>query len=83
MTPRQAVAVNVAGFEAEIEIREGWATIAPLTTTARWLAGCGAVPFDSFETRDDSGQLLDPYARLGEWLHGRTLYVNRLAGAGG
>lgn len=76
----QTVAVNVGGIEVTVEVREGWSTLAPLTTAARWLAGCGALPFDNFETRDDGGLLLDPHARLGDWLHGRTLYVNRLAG---
>jgi hypothetical protein len=76
------VAVNVAGTEVAVEVREGWSTLAPVTTAARWLAGCGALPFDNFETRDDHGRLLAPYAKLGDWLDGGTLYVNRLAGIG-
>jgi hypothetical protein len=76
------VAVNVAGAEVAVEVRAGWSTLAPVTTAARWLAGCGALPFDNFETRDDHGRLLAPYASLGGWLDGRTLYVNRLAGIG-
>jgi len=76
------VAVNVAGTEVTVEVREDWSTLAPVTTAARWLAGCGALPFDNFEVRDASGQLLDAHAGLGDWLHGKTLYVNRLAGIG-
>jgi hypothetical protein len=79
----QTVMVNVAGTEVSVEVREGWSTIAPVTTAARWAAGCGTVPFDSFEVRDDNGVLLDPHARLGAWLHGRTLFVNLPAGTGG
>jgi hypothetical protein len=74
--------VNVAGTEVIVKLREGWSTLAPVVTAARWLAGCGALPFDNFEVRDEQGQLLDPFAGLGDWLHGRTLYVNRLAGIG-
>lgn len=76
------VTVNVAGAEVTVELREDWSTLAPVTTAARWLAGCGALPFDNFEVRDDSGRLLDPHAKLGDWLTGRTLYVNRLVGIG-
>jgi hypothetical protein len=76
------VAVNVTGTKVAVEVRDGWSTLAPVTTAARWLAGCGALPFDNFETRDDHGRLLAPYAKLGDWLDGRTLYVNRLAGMG-
>jgi hypothetical protein len=76
------VAVNVTGIEVAVELREGWSTLAPVTTAARWLAGCGALPFDNFETRLDDGRLLVPHAVLGGWLDGRTLYVNRLAGIG-
>lgn len=79
---RRKVTVNVAGTEVTVEVREGWSTLAPVTTAARWLAGCGALPFGSFETRDDGGRLLAPDAGLGDWLDGRTLYVNRLAGIG-
>lgn len=76
------VAVNVAGTEVTVEVRDGWSTLAPVTTAARWLAGCGALPFDNFEARDDGGQLLAPYAELGDWPDGKTIYVNRLAGIG-
>jgi len=76
------IPVNVTGTEVVVEVHEGWSTIAPVTTAARWLAGCGAVPFDNCEVRDDDGRLLDPHAVLGDWLDGRTLYVNRLAGIG-
>lgn len=55
---------------------------APHDSRAVWLAGCGALPFDNFETRLDDGRLLVPYAVLGGWLDGRKLYVNRLAGIG-
>jgi hypothetical protein len=79
---RQEVSVNVAGIEVAVEVRKDWSTLAPVTTAARWLAGCGALPFDNFEARDDNGRLLDPHAELGSWLDGRTLYVNRLAGIG-
>lgn len=76
------MAVNVTGTEVTVEVRQDWLTLAPLTTAARWLAGCGSLPFDNFETRDADGRLLAPYARLGDWLNGRTIYVNRLAGIG-
>lgn len=81
-TANRKIAVNVTGTEVTVEVREGWSTLAPVTTAARWAAGCGALPFDNFETRDDDGRLLHPYAGLGDWLDGRTLYVNRLAGIG-
>jgi hypothetical protein len=76
------VDVNVQGIEVAVETRDGWSTIAPVTTAARWLAGCGSLPFDNFEVRDGDGRLLSPFARLGGWLHGRTLHVSRLAGVG-
>lgn len=79
---RRKVAVNVTGIEVTVEVGDDWSTLAPVTTAARWLAGCGALPFDNFETRDGDGRLLAPYAGLGGWLNGRTLYVNRLAGIG-
>lgn len=84
VTPGQAatIAVNVVGIEVTVEVREGWSTLAPVTTAARWLAGCGSLPFDNFETRTDDGRLLAPHAELGGWLNGRTLYVNRLTGVG-
>jgi hypothetical protein len=74
------IQVNVTGAVVTVKVRKSWLTLAPVTTAARWLTGCGAVPFDNFETRADDGQLLNPYAELGDWLDGRTLYVNRLAG---
>jgi hypothetical protein len=76
------VAVNVTGTEVAVGVRDDWLTLAPITTAARWIAGCGSLPFDNFETRDDGGRLLDPYARTGDWLRGRTIYVNRLSGIG-
>jgi hypothetical protein len=76
------VPVNVAGTEVAVEVHDGWSTLAPVTTAARWLAGCGALPFDNFEARDDDGRLLAPYAELGDWPAGRMIYVNRLAGIG-
>lgn len=79
---KREVTVDVAGVEVTIKMREDWLTLAPVTTAARWLAGCGALPFDNFETRDDDGRLLAPYAGLGDWPDGRTLYVNRLAKIG-
>lgn len=80
---RLPVTVIVAGAEVAVDVHEGWSTLAPVTTAARWLAGYGALPFDNFETRLDDGRLLAPYAKLGDWIEGRMLYVNRLAGIGG
>ena len=81
-TGAELVVVNVTGIEVTVEVRDGWSTLAPVTTAARWLVGCGALPFDNFETRDDDGRLLSPYAELSDWLNGRTLYIHRLAGIG-
>ena len=78
----RVVTLNVCGYEVAVEVREGWSTLAPVTTAARWLAGCGEHPIDNFEARDDTGRLLHPYARLGDWLNGRTIHVNRLTGIG-
>jgi hypothetical protein len=79
--PRR-VTVNVMGREVTVDIHDGWRTLGPVVTAARWRAGCGELPFDNFEVRDDTGRLLDPHTALGGWLAGTTLYVNRLAGIG-
>jgi hypothetical protein len=74
------IRVNVTGYEVTIGIRECWQTLAPVITAARWLAGCGELPFGNFEVRDETGRLLDPFTVLGDWFNDRTLYVNYLAG---
>lgn len=78
----RTVRVNVCGQETLVAVHDGWTTIAPVTTKARWQTGCGDRAFDNFEVRDERGTLLQPDAALGEWLDGRTLYVNLLAGIG-
>lgn len=71
--------IRVVVSGAEVEVPPG-PTIGATATGARWLAGCGEVPFDNWEIRDEHGTLLDPSAGLGSV---RVLYVNRHAGIGG
>lgn len=75
------IKVNVKGQPTTVEVRKGWNTIAPVTTTARWQTGCGSIPFDNFEVRDANGRLLDPEYPLA-LLNGRTLYVHLFPGVG-
>ena len=76
------VRLNVCGQETVVAVQDGWDTIAPVTTKARWQTGNGERPFDNYEVRDEVGTLLQPDAALGGWLDGRTLYVSLLAGIG-
>lgn len=80
--PPPSINVVACGELVTVDVREAWTDIGAVTTAARWQAGCGSKPFDAFETRDENGTLLAPQAKLGPWLHGRTLYVNLLPGVG-
>ena len=76
------VHVIACGQPVTVPIRETWETIGAITTAARWQAGCGEKPFDLFETRDENGVLLQPQAKIGTWLRGKTLHVSLLPGIG-
>lgn len=72
------IRVIVTGRYVDVEPEPGM-TIGAIATKARWIAGCGSVPFDNWEIRSEDGTLLDPSAQPGKL---RVLVVNLLAGIG-